>query len=186
MAEHYPTLVLNTDMQPMHMLPIETVPWQTAIAGVFKGAYSVVHEYEDWEVHSPSMTFKVPSVVMLNEYQRRKPIAAWKKSNLWLRDRYTCQYCTKVLPASELTRDHVIPRYYGGRTSWDNIVAACHKCNNQRGHNTKIQPVRQPFKPSYYELVEVRKEYPLIVPDEAWLFYLMWPDDKVILQRASL
>ena len=186
MAEHQNTLLLNADMMPLSMLPVATIGWQNAIKGVFKGAYTVVHEYDDWQVHSPSMTMNVPSVVMLNQYERPRFVATWKKSNLWLRDRYTCQYCSQEFPPSELTRDHVVPVYYGGRTSWDNIVSACHQCNNRRGHNQKIQPLRKPFKPSYFELVELRKQYPLIIPHESWMFYLMWPEDKVILRKSLL
>jgi 5-methylcytosine-specific restriction endonuclease McrA len=178
-------LVLNADMQPRNVLPIETIGWHDAVSGVFKGIYSVVHEYDDWVVHSPSITMKVPSVVMQTTYSRPRVHATWKKDNLWLRDRYTCQYCSNGFPASELTKDHVVPRYYGGGSGWDNIVAACHPCNNRRGHNVRIQPMKKPYKPSYYELVEIRKEYPIYVPDESWVPYLAWPEEKIILSSKA-
>ena len=53
--------------------------------------------------------------------------------NVLLRDKYTCQFCRRVLPAHELTLDHVIPRSRGGHTDWDNLVACCHRCNNLKG-----------------------------------------------------
>lgn len=183
MTHNREILVLNTDMQPRSVLPVETIGWAAAVSGMFKGIYSVVHEYDDWFVHSPSTTVKVPSVVMLNDYQKLKHFAVWKKENLWLRDRYTCQYCDHVFPANQLTKDHVVPSTFGGKTSWDNIVAACHPCNNKRGHNTRIQPRRQPYKPTYYELANLRREYPIVIPDENWQFYLNWPEDKVILRN---
>lgn len=185
MAENRETLVLNADMQPHSYLPLETIRWDVAIKGIFKGLYSVVHEYEDWVVHSPSTSIRVPSVVMMNEYKRPRLAATWKKENLWLRDRFTCQYCAKKFAPHELTRDHVVPRFYGGGMGWDNIVAACHPCNNKRGHNQKIQPLRKPYKPTYYELVNIRKEFPLIVPDESWLFYLQWPEENVIVKKRA-
>lgn len=186
MAEHRETLILNADMQPMSLLPIETIDWRKAVSGVFKGAFSIVHEYEDWEVHSPTMTMRVPAVVMLNQFEKHRRVATWKKENLWLRDRYTCQYCLQVFPSSELTRDHVVPHTFGGKASWDNMVAACHPCNNRRGHNVAIQPARKPYKPTYYELVELRKQYPVYVPHESWMFYLMWPEENVILRGAKV
>jgi 5-methylcytosine-specific restriction endonuclease McrA len=185
MAENSATLLLNADMQPLSMLPIKTIPWQSAIKGLFKGAYSVIHEYADWEVHSPSCTMKVPSVVMLTQYVKPRLTAKWSPENLWLRDDYTCQYCMHEFKPSELTRDHVIPDCVGGETSWTNIVAACHPCNNKRGHNQRIQPNRQPYLPTYYELVEMRKKYSLVIPDEVWQFYIMWPEDKVIVRKRK-
>lgn len=178
-------LLLNADMQPRNLLPLATCDWKAAVTGVYDGSLRVVHEYDDWEVHSQTMTFKVPSVVMLTQYVKPRQ---WPKlkGNLWIRDAYTCQYCMEVFPENMLTMDHVIPQFYGGPKTWENIVAACGYCNNRRGHNTKIQPKRAPYKPSYYELVELRKQYPVIVPHESWIDYLGWPEDKVILRKSPI
>ncbi len=53
-----------------------------------------------------------------------------------MRDRYTCQYCHKSLPSGELTLDHVVPRSRAGETTWENLVACCHPCNNRKGSRT--------------------------------------------------
>jgi 5-methylcytosine-specific restriction endonuclease McrA len=42
-----------------------------------------------------------------------------------VRDRHRCQYCD----ASAETLDHVTPRSRGGTHSWENVVAACLRCN---------------------------------------------------------
>jgi 5-methylcytosine-specific restriction endonuclease McrA len=183
MAEFTETLILNADMQPLTMLPLSTTNWRGAIGGVISGGYTVVHEYDDWTVHSQKLEMAVPAVVMMTQYVRPH---FWPKlkGNLWLRDNYTCQYCMHVFPASELTQDHVVPQKFGGGTSWENLVAACHPCNNRRGHNVKIQPKRAPYKPSYFELVELRKKYPVYVPHESWAYYLAWPEDKVFLRKS--
>jgi 5-methylcytosine-specific restriction endonuclease McrA len=53
-----------------------------------------------------------------------------------MRDRYTCQYCQRGGSAAHLTLDHVIPRSRGGESSWENLVACCHQCNNRKGNRT--------------------------------------------------
>lgn len=32
------------------------------------------------------------------------------------------------------TREHIIPRVFGGPTEWWNLAAACSECNSLRGH----------------------------------------------------
>src|SRR2546429_6476801 len=79
------------------------------------------------------LAFRIPSVIRLREF-RRIPFQtrALSRKNIIMRDRSTCQFCGRVLPAAELTLDHVVPRSRGGRTDWDNLVACCHPCNNRK------------------------------------------------------
>jgi hypothetical protein len=51
---------------------------------------------------------------------------------LFKRDAYLCMYCGGRFPPSQLSRDHVRPFYQGGRDVWNNVVAACRRCNNAR------------------------------------------------------
>jgi 5-methylcytosine-specific restriction endonuclease McrA len=176
------TLVLNRDMMPIKMLPVSTVTWENAVKAVYAETAQVVHEYEDWEVHSPSVTLHVPSVIMVRDYVRFSKQIPWNDDLLMLRDRFKCQYCSKKFPAQLLTQDHVVPRKFGGKTSWENIVSACGPCNHKRGHNIKIQPKIKPYKPSYYELVSKAKELPLVIPDESWVPYLDWPEENLIIR----
>ena len=50
---------------------------------------------------------------------------------LFARDRNTCLYCGHEHLDRELTRDHVVPKSRGGGDSWDNVVAACRRCNHR-------------------------------------------------------
>ena len=50
---------------------------------------------------------------------------AFTRFNVFLRDRFTCQYCGEAFASSALTFEHVIPRSRGGQTTWSNIVTAC-------------------------------------------------------------
>ncbi len=34
---------------------------------------------------------------------------------------------------TSVTRDHIKPKAFGGSDNWENLVAACHKCNQLRG-----------------------------------------------------
>jgi 5-methylcytosine-specific restriction endonuclease McrA len=56
------------------------------------------------------------------------------RANILLRDEETCQYCGKHM--RELTLDHVLPRSRGGQSTWENLVACCHPCNNRKGNRT--------------------------------------------------
>ncbi len=100
---------------------------------VFLDRVSILSEY-DRVVHSPSFSMKLPSVIALKEFipQERRP--AFTRFNVFLRDRFRCQYCGEGSPAPELTFDHVIPRSRGGRTNWENVVTACQTCNLRKGN----------------------------------------------------
>jgi 5-methylcytosine-specific restriction endonuclease McrA len=54
-----------------------------------------------------------------------------------LRDGPTCVWCAR--PFSELVRpttEHLVPRVKGGPSWLENEVAACRRCNTQRGHQS--------------------------------------------------
>lgn len=179
------TLVLNADAAPISILPLSTMPWQDAIRAVYLESVTVLHEYDTWDVHSPSTTMSVPAVVMSRAYINVDRRMGWSDRYVFLRDRYTCQYCGHVFPENELTLDHVTPRKYGGKTGWDNIVSACSPCNSRRGCDASIRPMNMPVKPSYWELVSKRKEYPLIVPHASWGEYLNWPEEKLVISGKN-
>ena len=108
-----PALVLNADYTPLSYYPLSLWPWQTAIKAVFLERVDIVASYER-EVHSPSLDMKIPSVIALRQYVRPSEFPAFTRFNLFLRDRFQCQYCGAE---KDLTFDHVIPRRLGGRTS---------------------------------------------------------------------
>ena len=90
---------------------------------------NVVAEYDAY-VNSPSIKIKIPSVVVLKEYIKPIKSNAFTRFNLFLRDEFKCQYCGSI---DELTFDHVLPRAQGGKTTWENVVAACSDCNLKKG-----------------------------------------------------
>ena len=55
---------------------------------------------------------------------------------LFRRDGHICLYCGEKFRSTLLTRDHVLPISRGGHDSWENVVTACFRCNNQKGNKT--------------------------------------------------
>ena len=168
------TLVLNADAQPVSVVPLSTVHWQDAVRIIYLGRASVMAEYDLWVVRSPSVQMRMPSVIMLREYQQHNGKVEFSRYNVILRDNYTCQYCSSQFQFDKLTFDHVIPRRDGGKTDWNNIVSACYACNQEKAHHHKMKPKRAPRQPTYWQLADNRKKRPITVPDEAWEMYLGW------------
>lgn len=179
------TLILNADYSPLSFVPLSTISWRDAIKINFLGHAKVIEEYEDWFVHSPSISIPVPSVMISETYIKTKQHVKFSRANLLVRDNFTCQYCSKHLEIKELTVDHVVPRVRGGKTSWDNIVASCYVCNTIKGHKQHMKPKQKPYKPDYYSLVNNAKKMRITIPDPRWLPYIDWDPDLVTIQPPN-
>lgn len=164
---------MNADAQPVSVVPLSTVDWQDAVRIIYLGRASVMAEYDLWIVRSPSVQMRMPSIIMLKEYQKHNGKVEFSRYNIILRDNYTCQYCHEQFAFEDLTFDHVIPRRDGGKTTWTNIVSACYSCNQKKAHH-KMKPTRTPRHPTYWQLADNRKKRPITVPDTAWEMYLGW------------
>lgn len=181
-----PTLILNADGSPVSMLPITTASWKEAINMVFADEAEVISTYDDWEANSPSTSFCIPSVLMLRTYVRYTRSVKFSRENVFLRDDYSCQYCgAKSTNTHDLSLDHVIPRYHGGKTNFTNIVTACHSCNSEKAHYMKMKPMSKPKKPSYYELVNTIQKYPITIPSEDWIDFLGWDRDLISIRKPN-
>ena len=175
--ERYPALVLNADFRPLSYFPLSLWCWQDAIKAVFLDRVNVVNEYEH-TVHSPSFDMLLPSVISLKDYIPLAKKPAFTRFNVFLRDRFTCQYCGSGFPAENLTFDHVIPRARGGTTLWGNVVTACAPCNLSKGHRlpkeTGMYPLVAPRQPNTWELQENGRAFPPNHLHESWRDYLYW------------
>lgn len=166
------TLVLNADGAPISLLPVSTVIWQEAIKYLVLDKCHVLEWHEDWIVRSANWETLVPSVILLKEYMKSKTTVRFSKSNVFLRDLYTCVYCDFKLQKRECTLDHVLPISHGGKTTFNNTVTSCSACNSKKGNDHRIRPKFKPYKPDFYELVNKRKRFPFNVRHENWLGYL--------------
>ena len=169
-----PALVLNADYTPLSYYPLSLWPWQTAIKAMFLERVDVVAHYNR-EVHSPSATLKLPSVIALRQYVRPNEHPAFTRFNLFLRDRFRCVYCGSH---KELTFDHVIPRAQGGRTTWENVATACAPCNLRKGGRTPRQAgmhfEREPIRPTSWQLQDHGRSFPPNYLHQTWRDYLYW------------
>jgi 5-methylcytosine-specific restriction endonuclease McrA len=175
--EDCPALVLNADFRPLSYFPLSLWCWQDAVKAVFLDRVNIVSEYER-EVHSPSFRMRLPSVIALKNYIPITRRPALTRFNVFLRDRFICQYCVHPFPSAELTFDHIVPRSRGGRTTWDNVVTACSACNVRKGnrlpHEGGVHPRRVPLEPSNQQLQENGRMFPANFLHDSWRDFLYW------------
>lgn len=151
------TLILNANWQPLSWLPLSIIGWQQAIKLQFMDRIKVIEYYDDWEVHSPSLTMQVPALAITKDYHAFQKGVRFSRQNLYLRDLFQCQYCSETLDPDSLNIDHVIPLSKGGKTNWENCVTSCIPCNSRKA-NRIAKPIREPFKPDYWTLSNRKKK----------------------------
>ena len=94
----FPALVLNADFRPLSYYPLSLWSWQDAIKAVFLERVNIVANYER-AVRSPSFEMKLPSVVSLKTYVKPSTHPAFTRFNVFLRDKFNCQYCGNLTMA---------------------------------------------------------------------------------------
>jgi hypothetical protein len=155
-----PVLVLNRLWQAVNVIGAKR-----AFALLARGHAHVVHHHEDdfrtfalldWidfstsnpplaeleTVHTPTRTIRLPRVILLT-----------------FCDKNTCQYCARPMAREQLNLDHVIPRDYGGKTTWENIVCSCVKCNTRKAnrlpHEAGMRLIRKPVRPKWRPVISL-------------------------------
>ncbi|KYG79648.1 HNH endonuclease [Roseivirga seohaensis] len=158
-------LVLNQDYSPLTVCSVER-----AFLLLFLSKADMVHDAPGKVMRTVSAQYPMPSVIRLQKYiySPFKSVVL-SRQNIFKRDGQECQYCGST---KSLTLDHVIPKSRGGKSSWQNLVAACYKCNSMKGDKTPEEAgmllKNRPFKPSY--IMFVRNFSGLT--SEQWLKYL--------------
>jgi 5-methylcytosine-specific restriction endonuclease McrA len=174
LLESRPALVLNADFRPLSYYPLSLWGWQDVIKAVFMDRVNIVSEYDHF-VHSPGFQMRLPSVVSLKTYIQPSRHPAFTRFNVFLRDKFTCQYCGAH---DDLTFDHVIPRSKGGQTEWENVVAACSPCNLRKAdklpNQVNMHPFQKPFSPTVQDLHRNGRSFPPNYLHESWMDYLYW------------
>jgi len=165
------TLLLNADAQPVSLLPLSTITWQDSIRYLVLDKVTVLEWHDNWIVRSANWETRVPAVVILKEYFKKKTYVRLTKRNIFLRDGYQCQYCEQDC-GGEATLDHVRPLSMGGKSSWENLATACKSCNYAKADKMKMKPNRVPYKPDYWELSEKRRQMGFTPRHPSWTAYL--------------
>ncbi|MYG94094.1 MAG: HNH endonuclease [Acidimicrobiia bacterium] len=157
-------LVLNASYEPLSV-----VASRRALVLVLADKAEMVLGSGD-RFRSERLDLAVPSVVRLR-YFVKVPFfrtGGLSRRGVFARDGYRCQYCG--CRADSI--DHVRPKSRGGAHSWDNVVAACRRCNVAKRDRllseTPMRLLRPPAEPSRSAWVTSAVGH---VP-EAWLPYL--------------
>lgn len=192
---HRAVLVLNRNWQP-----VQTCTARRAVHLLSIGHARVVqedgeekyetHDFASWldysrrapqplMIHSVSIAMRVPKVIVLALYDKIPcKEVTFSRRNVFWRDQYTCQYCAQSFSETELNLDHVIPRQKGGKTTWENIVTSCVKCNTRKGsklpHEANMHPRNRPIAPRWKPDFGIREQQ----QDEAWAAFLMPNRDR--------
>jgi 5-methylcytosine-specific restriction endonuclease McrA len=118
------TLLLNATYEPLCV-----VSTRRAIVLVLAAKAEPVDSAQD-VVHAEMISLAVPVVARLTRYVRVPYPAQVPLSRraVFTRDGQTCVYCG----GSATSIDHVVPRSRGGTHTWDNVVAACRRCNHTK------------------------------------------------------
>lgn len=177
-------LVLNRFYQP-----VTVTRARRAFGLLYSGAARVLdHEFQTFDfdawaaldveagddvIQTPNAALKVPRVLILQIYDKLPGYhVRFSRQNIYLRDNFTCQYCGGHFSRCKLNLDHVLPKSQGGRTSWENVVCSCIKCNLKKGGRTPEQARmalrNQPKKPAWNHLTPLTAK----IPYREWLPFL--------------
>ena len=164
---HAPVLVLN-----LNYVPINVCTVRRAVVLLGKGKAEHLENHRG-ELHTVTSIVDVPSIIRL-VYLVKKPFLPRKlsKKEVFLRDRFSCQYCGKK--TQDLTLDHVVPRRQHGAHTWENVVAACTRCNLRKAGRTPAEAnmvlVKQPRAPDPNPYLILQNRTIL----EEWRPYIPW------------
>lgn len=126
----HPVLLLNASEEI-----ISVIGWRKAVKLYLNDSVEKPYGFDDYyDIKLPrGNVFKLPCVLMLKQYVlipvKRLNIT---KNNIFKRDGYICQYCSKKTFGKDATIDHILPRSRGGRHRWENVVCCCKSCNEKK------------------------------------------------------
>ncbi len=144
----YATLLLNATYEPL-----KVISWKKAMTLLCLDKAEVLACYQK-HVRSTRLLFELPAVMRLrSRVPWRRLGVRFSRRHVFVRDRFSCQYCGQRFPTRDLTFDHVMPKSRGGRTCWNNIVTSCRECNQEKAGRTPDEAgmplLNQPHAPSW-------------------------------------
>jgi hypothetical protein len=144
--------------------PRNVVSARRGLLQILKGKATMLEEHPSQKIRSGTQEYGIPVTILMkysiggrNAYRRKAQLT---QKNLFIRDKYTCQYCgrhkSQLKNKEFLTRDHVHPIDKGGLNIWTNVVAACNKCNNKKANHSlrdlNILLLKLPKEPTIFEI----------------------------------
>ncbi len=162
MGPRLPVLVLNQNFEPLNVCNV-----RRALVLLGREKAETIENGRGY-LHSATEIFEIPSVIRLGYLiHRPRPQGRLTRRDIFLRDKFTCQYCGSQ--SKDLTLDHVLPRHRGGKHEWDNVVAACKRCNHRKAGHTpdeaRMYLRHDPYQPTYSYF---RTFYHYLERNEGW------------------
>ncbi|MCC6741422.1 MAG: HNH endonuclease [Planctomycetia bacterium] len=167
------TLVLNRSW-----VAIDTTTVRKALVWMYRGMARAIapdsyetYDFATWSdlavakdepcIHTVNIRIRVPEIIILALYNEvPKKEVVFSRRNLYKRDHFTCQYCSRQPGSEELTIDHILPRARGGKSSWENCVLACVECNRKKANRTPVEAAMQlkkaPIRPPWTPFISLR------------------------------
>lgn len=162
-------LVLNATYEPLSIVSVKR-----AVVLLLKEKAELV-EAAEARLRAQNFSLPRPLVIRLVYFVKipRRVFLPVTRRTVLARDHFTCQYCNTMPPRHKLTLDHVLPRSRGGKTTWENVVAACQKCNGRKGSRmpaeANMKLIAQPKRPRYLAIAALAS----LETKRAWDKY-MW------------
>lgn len=174
---------------------ITTTTVRHALGLMFSGAARAIqpdtyecYSFESWAdlavapeepcVRTVALRIRVPEVIVLTRYSGMpRQRVTFSRRNLYRRDKNTCQYCGARPGNGELSIDHIIPRCRGGRSTWENCVLACVRCNRRKAdrlpQDVGLRLLSKPVEPKWTPALEasighIRQSWERFVSEQYW------------------
>ena len=148
-------VLLNADYTFLNL-----VNWKRAFCLLAKGKVEVIKDSSKTIRNANGAELKVPAVMRLIKLIRTiyRSSVAFTKRNILVRDGFKCAYCGTR--RERLSIDHIIPRSRGGKTTFENCVAACKSCNLKKGGRTPSEARMylnlKPYQPTISEFLRLK------------------------------
>lgn len=182
--------------------PIKTVTAFDAISDVYVGKAEIIdkdyctYDFDRWInnwsdlydesevkhriVNTSKLKFIVPEIIKYvgTSYQGNFGSVKFSRKNIFRRDGKVCQYCNREFPIAKLNIDHVTPRSKGGRSTWENVVVSCIKCNSKKmdkyPNEAGMKLIKVPVKPKFLESDALQISNSIPTSWENFVSHLYW------------
>jgi 5-methylcytosine-specific restriction endonuclease McrA len=151
-------ILLNADYSFLSL-----VHWKRAVCLLVKGKAEVIRDSPATIRQASGEELRIPAVMRLVKLIRTiyRTGVAFTKRNVLVRDGFRCAYCGSH--KERLSIDHIMPRSRGGRTSFENCVAACKGCNLRKGGRTPSEAgmylKTRPVRPTVSEFLRLKLQH---------------------------
>lgn len=140
--------------------PISFIEYKRMARLVMTGKADVVSQWSGIPFYKG---INYPAIIILKRYVRKKPLLPrFNFRGVFRRDMYCCQYTGAVLPPSQLTVDHIIPKSKGGKSTWENCVTASLSVNAAKGNRTPEEAGLKLLRPAQAPPDSLALEYAVL------------------------